>query len=168
MGDRERMTAVRPLGPVPDGAGIVNLAWAGTGVFAAAAAAGAADPDTFAVATAVVSCVLFAVGCAVFLWAYALAVGRSRSDSIGIGGLYFLAGDTAPRPVRTRLMIALAVQVVVAVAAASLRPFTPIAFGILVPMFGLGLAGLWGARHGEFPSNVATGRPSGARADGSQ
>jgi hypothetical protein len=25
-----------------------------------------------------------------------------------------------------------------------------VAFGILVPIFGLGLAGLWGARHGVF------------------
>jgi hypothetical protein len=43
------------------------------------------------------------------------------------------------------------VQVVVVVAAASIRPFTEVAFGILAPMYGLGLMALWGARHGAFP-----------------
>ena len=37
------------------------------------------------------------------------------------------------------------------VAAASIRPFTEVAFGILAPMFGLGLMALWGGRHGTFP-----------------
>ena len=54
------------------------------------------------------------------------------------------------RPGRCRcaLLGALAVQVVVAVATAAVHPFTSQAFGVLVPMFGLGLAGLWGARYG--------------------
>jgi hypothetical protein len=46
------------------------------------------------------------------------------------------------------------VQVVVALVTAIARPFTGLAFGILVPVFGLGLAGLWGARRGSFPSRV--------------
>ena len=37
------------------------------------------------------------------------------------------------------------------VAAASIRPYTEVAFGILAPMFGLGLMGVWGGRYGEFP-----------------
>ena len=41
----------------------------------------------------IVSLVLFAVGMVVFVWAYAVAVGRSRTDLIGIGGLFFLAGS---------------------------------------------------------------------------
>jgi hypothetical protein len=28
--------------------------------------------------------------------------------------------------------------------------YSPLAFGILVPVFGLGLCGLWGARYGTF------------------
>ena len=35
-----------------------------------------------------------------------------------------------------------------------IRPFTPLAFGILVPMLGLGLIALWGARHGTFPARA--------------
>jgi hypothetical protein len=30
------------------------------------------------------------------------------------------------------------------------RPFTSLAFGVLSPLFGLAMAGLWGARHGSF------------------
>jgi hypothetical protein len=44
-----------------------------------------------------------------------------------------------------------AVQVVAVVAAASIRPYTEVAFGILAPMFGLGLMGLWAGRYGTFP-----------------
>jgi hypothetical protein len=44
------------------------------------------------------------------------------------------------------------VQIALAVLTASLRPFTPLAFGVLVPVYGLGLMGLWGARHGVFAS----------------
>ena len=29
--------------------------------------------------------------------------------------------------------------------------FTAVAFGVLAPMLGLGLIGLWGARYGTFP-----------------
>lgn len=135
------------------GAGIVTSSFVGTGAFALVAGAGVLAPG-LEVVTAVVSGVLFAVGCAVFLCAYALAVSRSRTEAIGIGGLYFLTGDSAPASVRRRLMVALVAQVVLALVAASLRPYTPMAFGILVPVFGLGLTGLWGARHGRFAART--------------
>lgn len=67
-----------------------------------------------------------------------------------MGGLFFLSGS-APRPVQRRLNLLLAAQVVISIVAASIRPFTPIAFAVLAPMFGLGLNGLWAARHGAFP-----------------
>lgn len=132
------------------GRGIITLSWAGTGVFAAASAVATAFPEEVARLAAVLDVALFAVGVVAFLWAYGIAVQRSRTDAIGIGGLYFLAGS-APRPVRVQLLGAFAVQVVAAVVSASIRPYTAVAFGILVPMLGLGLAGLWGARHGAFP-----------------
>lgn len=123
--------------------------WAGTVVFVATAVAAAVWPAGRPVAVAV-ALVLFAVGIVAFLTAYGIAVARSRNDAIGIGGLYFLAGDVAPAGVRRAFMAALAVQIVVALATAAVRPFTTLAFGILVPMFGLGLSGVWGARHGFF------------------
>jgi hypothetical protein len=56
--------------------------------------------------------------------------------------------------------LALAIQVVVAVTTASIRPFTTLAFGILVPMFGIGMNGLWAARHGRFgPRILAAATP---------
>jgi hypothetical protein len=137
-----------------DGEAIVNASWAGTGVYTALAIAGTVFPDTFAIPTAVVSGALFVVGCVTFLWAYAVAVSRSRTDLIGIGGLYFLAG-TAPKVVRFRLRVSLAVEMVAAVVSSSIRPFTPMAFGFLVPVFGLGMSGLWGARHGTFAPREA-------------
>ena len=138
-----------------EGPAIVNASWAGTGLFVATAALATIDPDGLSGPGIVVDLVLFAFGCAAFLWAYAVAVSRSRTDAIGIGGLYFLQGST-PRKVQLRLLIPLAVQVVVAIASASIRPYTAVAFGILVPIFGLGLAGLWGARYGRFDARTAS------------
>lgn len=135
----------------PPGAGIVTLSWVGTGVFTAVATIATLLPDDAARPAAFVHVALFAVGVVAFLWAYAIAVARSRTDAIGIGGLYFLAGS-APNVIRVRLLVALGVQVGVAIVSASIRPYTAVAFGILVPMFGLGLAGLWGAKHGTFPA----------------
>ena len=138
-----------------EGSGIVNAAWAGTGAFAVTAAiATIADADAMTYIAVGVALVLFAVGCGAFLWAYALAVARSREELIGIGGLYFLA-DSAPKVVAFRLRLVLAIEIVVALATSAIRPYTSIAFGILVPMFGLGLMGLWGARHGTFPPRNA-------------
>jgi hypothetical protein len=133
----------------PAGARLVTTALAGTAAFVLTALGGVVVPDAFELAVVVVSLVLFAIGCVAFLWAYAVAVSRSRRETIGIAALFFLQGS-APRDVRRRLLGALAVQVVVAFAAASIRPFTGVAFGILVPVFGIGMCGLWGARYGTF------------------
>jgi hypothetical protein len=67
-----------------------------------------------------------------------------------MGGLFFLTGEVAPRPVSTRLRLALLVQVVAVFTAAAIRPYTNVAFGVLAPLLGLGLMALWGARHGTF------------------
>jgi hypothetical protein len=67
-----------------------------------------------------------------------------------VAGLFLLQGS-APRDVRRRLLGALAAEVVVGLGVAIARPFTSLAFGLLVPVYGLALAGLWGARHGTFP-----------------
>jgi ribosome-associated toxin RatA of RatAB toxin-antitoxin module len=132
------------------GAGLVRAGVVGTAAFAASAATATAAPGALAVAAAVVALAYFGVGCVLMLAAFALAVSRSRDEVIAVGGLYFLAG-CAPSPVRRTLMGALAVQVIVAGVTASVRPFTPLAFGVLVPVYGLGVAGFWAARHGTFP-----------------
>ena len=123
-------------------------------MFALTAIPAAIAPDTFAGVALIVSLVLFLLGTLAFLWAYGVAVGRSRTDLMGIGGLFFLAGS-APRSVQQPLIGSLIVEVVVAGVTASTRVYTPLAFGVLVPMYGLGLMGLWGAKFGTFPPRPA-------------
>ena len=52
--------------------------------------------------------------------------------------------------VRWNLLGATTVQLVAGIVTASIRPFTPLAFGTLVWIFGIGMMGLWTARNGEF------------------
>jgi hypothetical protein len=143
------MTAMKIVRPELEGRPIIVASLAGTAIFTAVAVAAAIAPKALGGVAVAVDLVLFALGIAAFLSAYALAIGRSRFDAIGIGGLYFLAGS-APAPVRRLLLGSLAVETVVAFATAGARPFSSLAFGILVPMFGLGLSGRWGARYGHF------------------
>jgi hypothetical protein len=144
--------------PIP-GAGLVNLAFVGTGLLVGTSVAGAAAPDTFGVAHAVLSFLLYTIATGGFLRAYALGVSRSRLDLVNIPGLFFLTGDTAPAQVRRPFRVALAVEIVAVVAAASIRPYTEVAFGILAPMFAMGLMGAWGGRYGRFPLRSATESP---------
>lgn len=144
---------VRPEPVLPDdpaAARIVQASLAGTALFALTAIPAAIAPDTFVGVAVIVSLVLFAIGLVAFVWAYAVAVGRSRTDLMGIGGLFFLAGS-APRAVQRRLIASLLAEILIAGVTASTRVYTPLAFGVLVPMYGLGLMGLWGARFGTFP-----------------
>ena len=146
----EMIAALRDL---PDqGRRLTVAAWAGTALFVVSAVLSTAF-SSMRIVGVVVALVLFAAGCVAFLMGFAGAVERSRTEDIGIGGLYFLAGS-APAGARWHLMGALVVQTVVAFTTASIRPFTAVAFGILVPMYGLGVAGLWAARHGTFPARA--------------
>jgi hypothetical protein len=145
----------RSRGRVEPGAGtdpICRVAIWATGVFVVASALAAAWPDTFLPLSVPVDLVLFAAGCGAFLWAYALAIGRSRYETITMSGLFFVGEGVAPPDVTRLLRGAFGMQVVVAVTAAAVRPFTALAFSVLVPMLGLGLMALWAARHGRFPA----------------
>jgi len=142
-----------------EGRGMVRLSWMLTGAFSVTALLAAWRPDAFQWPAAVVALVLFAVGTVAMLWAFFVAVNRSRVELIGVGGLYFGAGS-APSAIRRHLLGATVVQVVVGLTTASIRPFTSLAFGTLVPICGLGLMGLWVARYGTFPRrDVDTQRP---------
>lgn len=144
----------------PPGRSIVLASWIGTAVFVVAAIAATLAPDDLGAAFAIMSVLYLGAGVVLFLLTLVVAADRSRTDAIGIGGLFFLQGS-APGPVQRHLMASFAVEVVVALAAASIRIYTPLAFGILVPMYGLGLAGLWGARYGSFgPREASAARPN--------
>ncbi|MGK2930852.1 MAG: hypothetical protein ACSLFO_14905 [Acidimicrobiales bacterium] len=143
------------------GNGLVNASFAGTGALVVAGLAGVASPDDFGGLTAIVSGGLFAVGVVAFLYGYGAGVVRSSDEQVTLAGL-FLLSQTAPKVIRLRLRIAFAVQIVVAVAAAVVRPYTSVAFAVLAPMLGLGLMATWGARYGAFspkePSERGRGR----------
>lgn len=141
------MSSITAL-PEP-GTGLIRLSWWGTAVFTASAFAAALSPGWLRWPAVVVALVLFATGIVTMLWAFALAVERSRVDAIGVGGLYLGMGST-PRGVRLHLLGALVMQITAGLTTASMRPFTSLAFGTLVPVFGIGLMGVWAARHGEF------------------
>jgi hypothetical protein len=119
-----------------------------------------------------VDLVCFGVGVVSFLWGYWNAVQRSRVDDIGVAALYFLLDGCAPRGVSRGMNLLLAVQATTGVAGAVARgstdgkPGSTLAFGILVPMLGLGLNGLWGAFHGTFPARHATGSCGVSSEDG--
>ena len=143
---------------------IVRIDVAGTVVFAASAVVAAVVFDGPAkVQGVVLDLALFTVGVAAFLWGYWVAVQRSRQDELSVAEVYFLLGSAVPRNVKRTMNLCLIAQTVVAVATAMARPSTPsdtaasgssagstLAFGVLVPMFGLGLNGLWAALHGTF------------------
>jgi hypothetical protein len=148
------------FGSIDEGRRIVAWSWIGTGVFAVAAVLATVILGPVRYVAVGVDLALFLLGVVVFFWAYAVAVGRSREVEIGIGGLFFLAGaGTAPRPVKWQLIGSFAAQVVVAVATASARPFTTLAFGILVPVHALAHTGLWAARYGRFGPRTTPNGP---------
>lgn len=149
----------RPLSTTPLSTTLVRIDVIGTVVFVVAVAIGMTFSDERAVQVAfgVISMVLFTIGAAGCLWAYVSALERSRSDEIGVANLYLLTGSTAPTPLKRTMTSALIAQVVLAltgaiVGAAGLsgNQVNALAFGILVPMFGLALNALWAVRHGNF------------------
>ena len=121
----------------------------------------------------VVSMTLFAIGAAGCLTAYVRALDRSRTDEIGVANLFLLTGRTAPASVKRTMSLLLAMQVVLSLAAAiygavglSGTEVNALAFGILVPMFGLAMNGLWAVRHGRFGRRLERSvQPSNRRID---
>jgi hypothetical protein len=134
---------------------IVKPAVWGTVAFTFAACTAVAAEGVVAAWVAAFDLVLFALGCLAFVRTLFVAADRSRAEELSVAGIWFLAG--APPVVRRWLLGCFAAQVVVALGTASLRPYTALAFGVLVPMFGLGLNGLWAVRSGSFPPR-AVGR----------
>ena len=135
---------------------IVRFAVAGAAVHLVATAVAVADEEAFGAPFVVVSLALFGLGIAAFVRTMLRVANRSRTEVLSVGGIWFLTD--APTPVKRALLGVLAFEVVVAVAGASIRPYTALAFGIFAPVHGLGMCGLWSADRGTFPK-----RQPGAR-----
>ncbi len=110
-----------------------------------------------------VSMVLFAIGVAAALWGYTSALERSRTDEVGVANLFLLTGPTAPSATRRPLTASLVLQVlgglggaIAGVVGLDEGKLNALAFGVLVPMFGIGINGLWAARYGSFGPRVAS------------
>jgi hypothetical protein len=124
---------------------------------------------------AITAMALFAVGVFAFLWSFYNAVQRSREEEISVTQVYLLLGAPTPARVRRIMLGMLFVQIVVGLATAIGRseaadgsPGTSLAVGVLVPMFGIGLNGLWCAFHGVFPpraESVTSPAPIGQNDD---
>jgi len=142
------------------------VAVVGTAVALVAGVAGLVSADVARTVLTPVSFVLAAVGIGAFVWSYASAIERSRTAEIAVSQLYLVAGDVAPPPVKRTLRWALWTQIVLAlgvmvVGFARTKPqeFNWAATAIVVPLFGLGINGMWVARHGTFGPRILTPRP---------
>lgn len=140
------------LARVEDGAeergrAIIVASWLGDVVFAVTALPVAAGVGAFEVSAAVACLLLFAVSLGVWGWALVVAAARTtRGDDVTVTTLFLMEGR-APGRVRWLLYGSVAVSVAIAAASAVRNPFS-----VLVPMYPLGLVGLWGARHGVYPA----------------
>jgi len=145
------------------GAVIVRFDVVATAIFTVTAITAAVVFDGPAMTiAAVVSLVLFFVGIAAFLWSFWNAVQRSRGEQVAVTQLYLLTGGVAPTRVRSIMLSALAVQCVIGLSTAIFRPNAAdgspgnsLALGVLVPVLGFGLNGLWAAYHGRYRNRLS-------------
>ncbi|NKB40950.1 MAG: hypothetical protein GKR86_07885 [Ilumatobacter sp.] len=142
---------------------IVRFDVAATSVFVVSAVAAAVIFDGAAMTiAAVIALLLFFIGIAAFLWAFWNAVQRSRGEQVAVTQLYLLTGGVAPKRVRNTMWLALSVQCVVGLGTAIARPNASngspgnsLALGVLVPILGFGLNGLWAAFHGHYQDRLS-------------
>jgi hypothetical protein len=159
---RARPSPSVALADPAEGRTIVWVSWGGTALLAVTSLLGSIDPQGLAAPALVVALVMFFGGTVIFGWSFLVALGRSRELEVGVAGVYGLSGST-PREVRLQLFGSTAAEVVVAVGAAIAQPDSSLVFDFLAVMWGLGLAGLWGARHGAFPPRAAGSTRRSAR-----
>ncbi len=135
---------------VIQGQRIIASAWIGTAVYVVATAIATFVPEA-RIPVVVVDLLLLLAGSGLYFWGWGLAARRSRQDQITLWNLILLE-DVAPNRVRARLLGALAVEVIVAAATCWIT--AALAFGWLVPVWGLAHCEFWGARYGVFPART--------------
>lgn len=96
----------------------------------------------------VVSFLLFGIGVLTFIYALVIAANRSRHELLDIAGIFWLT--SAPKRTAWRYRSLLLIIICLAFATGGIRLYTAVAFGLLTPMFVLGIMGVWGAKWGEY------------------
>ena len=125
---------------------VITASWAGNALFAVTAAPAAAGVDAFDIPAIAVALLLFLAGIVVWVASYVRAVVRNvNGEAVTVPRMFLWQGNV-PRAVTWQLYGSLAVCILIVAGTASAEPF-----GTLVPMYPLGLVGLWGARYGTFP-----------------
>ena len=137
---------------------IVVASWVTLGLFALIGIPDALGLDALGTAAGVYSLALFFASLAIWIYAFAKVLVRStQGDEIAVASWVFLQGS-APKDVRRHLLGATGVCCVLALAMGWANPL-----GVLVPMFQLGMAALWGARHGTYPARRLPSATRGVR-----
>lgn len=154
--DNAAETSKRPAGPIHPAASTLTVArlrradQVVTAVQLVAMVVAFFGSDSVRGVVAIGCVVVFLVGAALFSWALIVAASRSRSEELTVAGAFFLgAGSTEKENQRWAYRL-LTAQSVIGLVAASADPYTVMAFGILVPMFGLGVIAFLGSAHGTF------------------
>lgn len=123
-------------------------------LLAATVAAALSSTDAVQVVNLVVAVVLFSGGCLGFAVGFLRAVGRSREEVIDLAGLFYLTGS-APASVRRWFLGLWFAQIAIATASV---PVADPPFGVMAPVWGIGLLTWWGSRYGTFPARGASSR----------
>ena len=125
---------------------ITGSSWAGNVAFLVTAVPATLGVTALEDAAIAVALALFFASLVVWVWALLVAIARTaQGDDVVVTTLFLIEGRV-PGRARWLLYGALAVCLGITVGTAVADPFS-----VLVPMFPLGLIGLWGARHGTFP-----------------
>jgi hypothetical protein len=129
---------------------LLRLAWQSTLALAVVATFGLMAPESSGPFVVTACLTMFVLGLLLFVFGLMYGLRRSRVEAVTVAGL-FLLQNSAPRSIRRQFAWLTITQLVVALIAAALRPYTDIAFVILAPMLPVGSAALWSAQHGFFP-----------------
>ncbi len=129
---------------------LLRIGFAITGVHASATLLSLLMGPAVQNALVAVFAVLFFGGALGCLVAFLIAIGRSRYEEVHLAGAFFLADKVIDPETRKLAYLMLLAQTIVGVVAASLAPFTPVAFSVLVPLAGMSIVALLGSMCGAF------------------
>lgn len=136
----------------PPGRPIVDVDGAGTVALAVVSLVTAIFPgDGSEIASLVVAGLLFVGGCGAFAVGFVRALARSRTEVVDLPGIFWLTGSAPPEVARRLRWLVIAQCAIAVVSVAVVRP----PFGVMAPVWGIGLITLWAANHGTFPPRRA-------------